>query len=73
MCAKVWVRKKTFRDMNDIFNIYECKWVCAIRREKITKLAFQRETRSIRPGEEKQIQARKIYQYKSVKALAIAW
>jgi hypothetical protein len=35
-------------------------------------LLFQREG-SIRPGEEKQIQARKISQFKSVKALVIAW
>jgi hypothetical protein len=37
-----------------------------------TKLAFQRE-RAIRPGEEKPIQARQIFQFKSVKALGIAW
>jgi hypothetical protein len=45
--------------------------VCAIRKKK-NKLAFQREG-SIRPGEEKQIQARKISQFKSVKALVIVW
>jgi hypothetical protein len=43
---------------------------CAVKRKK--KLAFQIE-RSIRPGEEKQIQARKFSQFKSIKALAIAW
>ena len=44
---------------------------CAIKREKKrTKLAFQIE-RSIR--EEKQIQARQFSQFKSVKALVIAW
>jgi hypothetical protein len=37
-----------------------------------TKLGFQRE-RAIRPGEEKPIQARQIFQFKSVKALGIAW
>ena len=36
------------------------------------KLPFQREG-SIRPREEKKIQVRKIYQFKSVKALVIAW
>jgi hypothetical protein len=45
----------------------------AVKREKKeTKLAFQIE-RSIRLGEEKQIQAREISQFKSVKALAITW
>jgi len=53
--------------------IYINKWVCAIRKQKIkTNLLFQREG-SIRPGERKKIQARKIYQFKSVKALIIAW
>jgi hypothetical protein len=47
--------------------------VCAVRKhKKRTNLLFQREG-SIRPGEEKQIQARKISQFKSVKALTIAW
>jgi len=35
-------------------------------------LTFQRE-RAIRPGEEKPIQARQNFQFKSVKALGIAW
>jgi hypothetical protein len=35
-------------------------------------LLLQREGR-IRPGEEKQIQARKISQFKIVKALVIVW
>jgi hypothetical protein len=39
---------------------------------KKNKFAFQREG-SIRPGKEKQIQARKISQFKSVKALTIVW
>jgi hypothetical protein len=39
---------------------------------KKKNLLFQREG-SIRSGEEKQIQARKISQFKSVKALVIAW
>jgi len=38
----------------------------------VVSLAFQRE-RVIRPGEEKPIQARQIFQFKSVKALGIAW
>jgi hypothetical protein len=47
--------------------------VCAVRKhKKRINLLFQREG-SIRSGEEKQIQARKISQFKSVKALAIAW
>jgi zona occludens toxin (predicted ATPase) len=46
--------------------------VCCKEKKKRTKLAFQIE-RSIRSGEEKQIQARKISQFKSVKALFIAW
>jgi hypothetical protein len=41
-------------------------------KETKKKLLFQREG-SIRPGEEKQIQIRKISQFKSVKALVIAW
>jgi hypothetical protein len=45
--------------------------VCCKERKKRKKLTFQIE-RSIQPGEEKQIQARKFYQFKSVKALAIA-
>jgi hypothetical protein len=46
---------------------------CAVKKKKKeTKLAFQIK-RSIRPGEEKQIQARKFSQFKGVKALAIAW
>jgi len=45
--------------------------VCDIRKQK-KNLLFQREG-SIRLGEEKQIQARKISQFKSVKALVIAW
>jgi len=76
--------KKTFRDIEGILKkvnyiyiyiyiyIYECKWVCCKEKKKRTKLAFQIET-SIRPGEEKQIQARKFSKFKSVKALAIAW
>jgi len=44
---------------------------CAVKKKK-TKLTFQIE-RSIRPGEEKQIQASKISQFKSVKALVIVW
>jgi hypothetical protein len=51
-----------------VIYIYECKWVCAIRKQK-KKTCFL----SIRPREEKQIQARKISQFKSVKALVIAW
>jgi hypothetical protein len=46
--------------------------VCAIRKQKKKNLLFQREG-SIRSGEEKQIQVRKISQFKSVKALVIAW
>jgi len=47
--------------------------VCAIRKQKKkTNLLFQIEG-SIRPGEEKQIQAGKISQFKSVKALVIIW
>jgi hypothetical protein len=46
--------------------------VCAIRKQKKTNLLFQREG-SNRSGEKKQIQARKISQFKSVKALVIAW
>jgi hypothetical protein len=46
--------------------------VCAGRRKKNrTKLVFQRE-RAIRQGEEKPIQARQIFQFKSVKVLGIA-
>jgi hypothetical protein len=45
--------------------------VCCTGEKKGTNLLFQREG-SIRPGEEKQIQARKISQFKSVKALAIS-
>jgi len=41
-------------------------------KETKKNLLFQREG-SIRSGEEKQIQARKISQFKSVKALVIAW
>ena len=56
-----------------IIYIYKCKWVCAGRRKKNrTKLVFQRE-RAIRQGEEKPIQARQIFQFKSVKVLGIAW
>ena len=44
----------------------------AIRKKKGTNLLFQR-AGSIPPGEEKQIQARKNSQFKSVDALAIAW
>ena len=40
--------------------------------KKKKNLLFQREG-SIRPGEEKQIQARKISQFKIVKALVIVW
>jgi hypothetical protein len=52
-------RKRTFRDMEGIFKKVNYIYVCvrAVRREK--KNNFQRE-RSIRPGEGKQIQARKI-------------
>jgi hypothetical protein len=47
--------------------------VCVVSKKKIEQnLLFQRE-RSIRLGEEKQNQARKISQFKSVKALAVAW
>jgi hypothetical protein len=47
--------------------------MCAVRKQKKrTNLFFQIEG-SIRPGEEKQIQARKISQFKSVKALVIVW
>jgi hypothetical protein len=42
------------------------------KEKKKNKLAFQREG-SIRPGEGKQIQARKISQIKNVKALVIVW
>jgi hypothetical protein len=45
---------------------------CVLYGKKGTNLLFQREG-SIRPREEKQIQARKIFQFKSVKTLAIAW
>jgi len=46
--------------------------VCYKETKKKTNLLFQREG-SNRPGEKKQIQARKIFQFKSVKALVIAW
>ena len=43
--------------------------VCCKEKKKRTKLAFQiKRRRSIWPGEEKTIQARKSFQYKSVKA-----
>jgi len=45
--------------------------VCGKETKKKTNFLFQREG-SIRLGEEKQIQARKISQFKSVKALVIA-
>jgi len=70
--------KRTFRNMEGIlkkFNyIYMSASECVLEGEKKnrTKLAFQRE-RAIRPGEEKPIQARQIFQFKSVKALGIAW
>jgi len=71
--------KKTFRDIEGIFKkvnyiyIYMSSSECAVKKKKKeTKLAFQIK-RSIRPGEEKQIQARKFSQFKGVKALAIAW
>jgi hypothetical protein len=75
--------EKTFRDIEGIFKkvnyiyiyiyIYMSASEYAVKREKKeTKLAFQIE-RSIRLGEEKQIQAREISQFKSVKALAITW
>ena len=86
MCGKKTFRdiKGIFKKVNFIYiyiyrhthththtHTYECKWMCCKEKKK-TKLAFQIE-RSIRPGEEKQIQARKFSQFKSVKALAIAW
>ena len=58
-------------------NIYIYIWVQVSvcykeTKKKKTNLLFQREE-SVRPGEEKQIQARKISQFKSVKALVITW
>ena len=71
--------EKTFRDIEGNFKkvnyiyIYMSASEYAVKREKKeTKLAFQIE-RSIRLGEEKQIQAREISQFKSVKTLTIAW
>jgi len=57
-----------------IIYIYKSASECVLEGEKKnrTKLAFQRE-RAIRPGEEKPIQARQIFQFKSVTALGIAW
>jgi hypothetical protein len=62
-----------FKKVNYIY-IYKSASECVLEGEKKnrTKLAFQRE-RAIRPGEEKPIQARQIFQFKSVKALGIAW
>ena len=59
MCAG----RKHFKDMKDIFKKVN---------SKEQNLLNHRE-RSIWPGEEKQIQAKENSQFKSVKALAIAW
>ena len=78
MC--VW-GKKILRDVEGIlkkeFYIYIYIWVQVSvchkeTKKKKTNLLFQIEG-SIRPGEEKQIQAGKISQFKSVKALVIVW
>jgi len=67
--------KRTFRDMGGIFKkvnyIYMSANECVREGEKKV-LTFQRE-RAIWPGEEKPIQARQNFQFKSVKALGIAW
>jgi hypothetical protein len=56
-----------------IIYIYISASECVLEGEKKnrTKLVFQRE-RVIRQGEEKPIQARQIFQFKSVKVLGIA-
>jgi len=56
-----------------IIYIYISASECVLEGEKKnrTKLVFQRE-RAIRQGEEKPIQARQIFQFKSVKVLGIA-
>jgi hypothetical protein len=77
MC--VWGKKK-LRDVEGILKkefiiyiyiyIYMSASECVGNKKK--NLLFQREW-SIRSGEEKQIQTRKISQFKSVKALIITW
>ena len=66
--------KKKLRDVEGIKKkeLYIRVQVSVCYKETKKKLLFQREG-SIRPGEEKQIQIRKISQFKSVKALVIAW
>jgi hypothetical protein len=65
-----------FKKVNYIYiyiYIYISASECVLEGEKKnrTKLVFQRE-RAIRQGEEKPIQARQIFQFKSVKVLGIA-